>query len=38
MLSSEGELQQGRLLLISATRQVIANGLTLLGIVAPEEM
>ncbi|MFU8795320.1 MAG: arginine--tRNA ligase [Dethiobacteria bacterium] len=38
VLSSEGELQQGRLLLISATRQVIANGLALLGIVAPEEM
>jgi len=38
VLSSEGELQHGRLLLISATRQVIANGLALLGIVAPEEM
>jgi len=38
VLSSAGELQQGRLLLIGATRQVIANGLTLLGIKAPEEM
>jgi len=38
VLSSEGELQQGRLLLIGATRQVIANGLTLLGIKAPKEM
>ena len=38
VLGSEGELQHGRLLLINATRQVIANGLGLLGIVAPEEM
>ncbi len=38
VLSSAGELQQGRRLLIGATRQVIANGLTLLGIEAPEEM
>ena len=38
VLSSEGELQQGRLLLIGATRQVIANGLALLGIETPEEM
>lgn len=38
VLSSEGELKHGRLLLISATRQVIANGLALLGIEAPEEM
>ena len=38
VLSSEGELQHGRLLLINATRQVIANGLGLLGITAPEEM
>jgi arginyl-tRNA synthetase len=38
VLGSEGDLQHGRLLLINATRQVIANGLALLGIVAPEEM
>lgn len=38
VLGSEGELQHGRLLLIDATRQVIANGLELLGIKAPEEM
>ncbi len=38
VLSSEGELQHGRLLLIGAARQVIANGLALLGIEAPEEM
>ncbi len=38
VLSSEPETQQARLLLINATRQVLANGLGLLGIVAPEEM
>ncbi len=38
VLGSEAELKHGRLLLISATRQVIANGLALLGIAAPEEM
>jgi arginyl-tRNA synthetase len=38
VLSSKGDLQHGRLLLIGATRQVIANGLALLGIEAPEEM
>lgn len=38
VLGSEGELQHGRLLLIDATRQVIANGFGLLGIEAPEEM
>jgi arginyl-tRNA synthetase len=38
VLSSEGELKHGRLLLIGATRQVISNGLALLGIVAPDEM
>ncbi len=38
VLSSEGDLKHGRLLLINATRQVIANGLALLGIEAPEEM
>ncbi len=38
VLSSTGELQRGRLLLIGATRQVIANGLALLGIEAPHEM
>ncbi len=38
VLGSEGALRHGRLLLIDATRQVIANGFALLGIVAPEEM
>ncbi len=38
VLGSEASLKHGRLLLISATRQVIANGLALLGITAPEEM
>ncbi len=38
VLSSEPGVQQARLLLINATRQVLANGLGLLGIVAPEEM
>ncbi len=38
VLASEGLLREGRLLLIDATRQVIYNGLALLGIEAPEEM
>jgi arginyl-tRNA synthetase len=38
VLTSEAELKHGRLLLISAARQVIANGLALLGITSPEEM
>ncbi|MFO7952859.1 MAG: arginine--tRNA ligase [Bacillota bacterium] len=38
VLSSEAEIQQGRLLLINATRQVLANGLGLLGIIAPDKM
>lgn len=38
VLNSEEDLKHGRLLLINATRQVIANGLVLLGIEAPEEM
>ncbi|MGM0651633.1 MAG: arginine--tRNA ligase [Bacillota bacterium] len=38
VLNSEEDLKHGRLLLINATRQVIANGLSLLGIEAPEEM
>ncbi len=38
VLSSEPGIQQARLLLISSTRQVLANGLALLGITAPEEM
>jgi len=32
------ELAKARLLLIDSTRQVIKNGLNLLGIYAPEEM
>lgn len=38
VLSSESTLQYGRLLLINATRIVMANTLYLLGIEAPEEM
>jgi arginyl-tRNA synthetase len=38
VLISEGELRHGRLLLCDAVRQVITNGLALLGIEAPEEM
>ncbi|HHX87537.1 MAG TPA: arginine--tRNA ligase [Firmicutes bacterium] len=38
VLTSESELQAARLLLIAGTRQVLANGLSLLGIAAPEEM
>ncbi len=38
VLTSEGNLKLGRLLLIDTTRQVLANGLGLLGITAPEEM
>ncbi len=38
VLSSEPEIKQARLLLIDATRQVLANGLNLLGIIAPEKM
>ncbi len=38
VLGSDAALQQARLLLIDATRQVLVNGLALLGIAAPEEM
>ncbi|MDY6827218.1 MAG: arginine--tRNA ligase [Bacillota bacterium] len=38
VLNSSNDLKHGRLLLIDATRQVIKNGLGLLGIIAPEEM
>ena len=38
VLTSEPEIKQARLLLINSTRQVLANGLGLLGIIAPEEM
>lgn len=38
VLGSEALLKQSRLYLVDATRQVLANGLTLLGITAPEEM
>ena len=37
-LSSENEMRLARLGLIDATRQVIANGLDLLGVSAPEKM
>ena len=38
MLKSEGEVQTSRLALVAATKQVLATGLGLLGIVAPERM
>jgi len=38
VLISTGDLKHGRLLLCAAARQVIANGLALLGIDAPDEM
>jgi arginyl-tRNA synthetase len=37
-LVSDAELRNGRLNLIEATRQVIANGMRLLGVSAPESM
>ena len=38
VLKSEGEVQTSRLALVAATKQVLATGLGLLGIVAPERM
>ncbi|MGI6096920.1 MAG: arginine--tRNA ligase [Dethiobacteria bacterium] len=38
VLGAEESLRQSRLLLCAATKQVLANGLDLLGIGAPEEM
>ncbi len=38
VLTSDPEIKKARLLLINATRQILTNGLSLLGIVAPEEM
>lgn len=38
VLRSEGEVRSSRLGLVAATRQVLAAGLNLLGIVAPERM
>jgi arginyl-tRNA synthetase len=38
VLTDEPELRHARLYLITAVRQVIANGLTLLGVSAPESM
>ena len=38
VLSEDKNLTKARLLLVDAVRQVIANGLSLLGIQAPEEM
>jgi arginyl-tRNA synthetase len=38
VINSEGELLQGRLLLVKATREALAWGLSLLGIPAPERM
>lgn len=38
VLPSEGDLLQGRLLLVKATREALAWGLSLLGIPAPERM
>jgi arginyl-tRNA synthetase len=37
-LVDEGALRDARLALINATRQVLANGLSLLGVSAPETM
>jgi len=37
-LAEEADLRDARLILIAATRQVIANGLALLGVSAPESM
>ena len=38
VLGAAAELRTARLLLLDATRQVIANGLDLLGVSAPESM
>lgn len=38
VISEDKELMKARLTLVDATRQVLANGLNLLGIHAPEEM
>ncbi len=38
VLTAEGELRQARILLIDGVRQVLVNGLYLLGIEAPSEM
>lgn len=38
VLSAEKHVKERRLLLVDATRQVIKNGLTLLGIESPEQM
>ena len=38
VLKSEGEVRTSRLALVAATKQVLARGLDLLGIVAPERM
>ena len=37
-ISAEEQLRLARLLLIDVTRQVLANGLELLGVTAPERM
>ena len=38
LLADDAPLRNARLNLVAATRQVLANGLTLLGVSAPEEM
>jgi len=38
VISEDKELMKARLVLVEATRQVLENGLNLLGIHAPEEM
>jgi arginyl-tRNA synthetase len=38
VITEDGALTQARLALVLATRQVLANGLGLLGITAPERM
>ena len=38
VLKEEGDKKQARLILVDAVRQVLAQGLYLLGIEAPQEM
>ncbi|MEL0306041.1 MAG: DALR anticodon-binding domain-containing protein, partial [Halieaceae bacterium] len=38
ILDAEPDVQSARLALVAATQQVIANGLNLLGVSAPETM
>jgi arginyl-tRNA synthetase len=38
VLSAEHHVKERRLLLVDATRQILENGLSLLGIKAPQQM